>query len=1540
MVGVSSGSVFAESAQVIAVGASSATIAIDPASLAQTYNGGAHPVIVTTTPSGLAYTVTYDGSPTPPTNAGDYAVVATITQPGYSGVANATLQVAKAIGSVSFGPTNFTFDGAAHATTAVITEEPGNATACLLTPSGEYPRTNAGSTSIAAACDGTNYTANAGTTLVVSPLSVTINLAGTGSFVYDGAAHAAAATVIGELPGFPATVDVAYTPGGASAPVDAGTYGVTASVAAGGNYAAAPVTDAITITQAPATVTINPADLDQDFGSTHAVGVTTAPAGLNVDVTYDGSAAVPTQPGSYAVVATIDELNYAGSATAILNVGDAADVSLTLDGPSMALIGASAPYTDHVDYSGTIANIGSPTAQNVHSVISVVRIDDGNTTGGAPIAIDPDDVLVCVYDPSGWAAQDPGNHHGCPQDYESLFLSQGTGSVNGRPAATFRYPNLAANDLPLPTIDPAIALPPSKFQFKHGEYQVHLSLVGDDGTVYATAMDGTTVPDAAISYSGPTSGQTEDALLSTSTLTNIGGRVDGNVIVRITLADAASAALTPADADVYYQDGGNFLPLPWTQDGNNLVTFFGPGSGFPLEDGHDATNSAQGIFHRDGVYDLTYEVVDIATGLVVYADQQTQITIAPNMVNFDLSDLNQVYDGSPRAITVNPAAVPHTVVYEPQAGTCPAGPVGANTTPPTDAGSYCVYVEATGSYVGSASGVVVVAKAMAPVTIDGAVAGVVSRTFDGTPQVVTASTPVALTGTIDVTYNGNATAPSAAGSYSLAATINDPNYEGGETGTLVIATVGGTSIVLDDDDGTPDGTIHRTFSGAPVAPVTATTTPAGVSYAVTYVGDGGTVYPLTATPPTAAGQYHVEATTTDPNYDVVTASGTLVVDVQAATIVFDAGTLSATYDGATHAVTATTTPAGLAYSVTYDGSATPPVDAGSYAVVATITDPDYSGTASDTLVIAKAVGVVSFGPTNYTFDGTAHDTTAVISQEPGNATACTLTASAGDYPRTDAGSTSLDAVCDGDNWTASASTTLVVSPKPVTIALAGTGTFVYDGTPHAATATVNGEVTGFPAATVVTYDGSSAAPVDVGNHAVLAVLDAGSTNYSASPANGTIAITPAAATVSLSDLVQTWDGGPHPVTVTTTPAGLAVAVTYDGSATPPMDVGTYAVSAVVTDPNHAGSATGTLQVLPGAADAIAANGAVTFTGIAGEPLAGPLPSVRVTDAGGNPVAGVTVTFAAGANSGSLSGAVQSTDGGGFATLGGWTLDAEPGANTVTASAAGVAGTVVFTATGEMPTGGISVDIDDSREYAQALHVLTYTITVSNNSGSNESAIGISDMLPPELDASTAQWQCVPVNGATCTPVGSGDVIDTVDLPAHSGVVYILTALVNGGMDDTVVNVVEVDTADGTITASDTTMIVIFRNGFEFGGDGAEDPDNAGPVVALGELSATGIVALDIDASRVPRRVVTLAGTPDGSLRLDAIRVGDVAWLRLVARDAGIERTSTWSELIAPGATLGLYNDASGNPHVLLIGTEVDLDMAVAGNGRFVLERRG
>ena len=72
--------------------------------------------------------------------------------------------------------------------------------------------------------------------------------------------------------------------------------------------------------------------------------------------------------------------------------------------------------------------------------------------------------------------------------------------------------------------------------------------------------------------------------------------------------------------------------------------------------------------------------------------------------------------------------------------------------------------------------------------------------------------------------------------------------------------------------------------------------------------------------------------------------------------------------------------------------------------------------------------------------------------------------------------------------------------------------------------------------------------------------------------------TPAQATVTLSDLTQVYDGGPKSATVTTNPAGLNVVVTYDGSATLPVDAGSYAVEATVDEPNYTGNESGTLEI--------------------------------------------------------------------------------------------------------------------------------------------------------------------------------------------------------------------------------------------------------------------------------------------------------------------------------------------------------------------------
>ncbi len=75
-----------------------------------------------------------------------------------------------------------------------------------------------------------------------------------------------------------------------------------------------------------------------------------------------------------------------------------------------------------------------------------------------------------------------------------------------------------------------------------------------------------------------------------------------------------------------------------------------------------------------------------------------------------------------------------------------------------------------------------------------------------------------------------------------------------------------------------------------------------------------------------------------------------------------------------------------------------------------------------------------------------------------------------------------------------------------------------------------------------------------------------------------LTVTRATATITLSELSQSYDGNPKPITVTTTPPGLATSVTYDGSATAPADFGSYSVTASVTNPNYSGSSTGTLEI--------------------------------------------------------------------------------------------------------------------------------------------------------------------------------------------------------------------------------------------------------------------------------------------------------------------------------------------------------------------------
>lgn len=223
-----------------------------------------------------------------------------------------------------------------------------------------------------------------------------------------------------------------------------------------------------------------------------------------------------------------------------------------------------------------------------------------------------------------------------------------------------------------------------------------------------------------------------------------------------------------------------------------------------------------------------------------------------------------------------------------------------------------------------------------------------NQVYNGTARGVTATTVPAGLGLI-VTYNGSIAAPVDAGSYAIVATVDAPGYRGSAIGTLVVAKAAQTI----------------SFSSIPAQTATST-----VNLSATGGGSGNPVlFDVTNGPGQVAastlsftGSGTVEVTATqegDANHEAATPVSRTVSVSKADAVVTLTG-LARTYDGLPKAAGAETTPPGLAVAFTYDDESDPPVDAGAYAVVATITDARYQGSASRVLVIAPQSQSISF----------------------------------------------------------------------------------------------------------------------------------------------------------------------------------------------------------------------------------------------------------------------------------------------------------------------------------------------------------------------------------------------------------------------------------------------------------------------------------------------------------------------------------------------------------------------------------------------------
>ena len=315
----------------------------------------------------------------------------------------------------------------------------------------------------------------------------------------------------------------------------------------------------------------------------------------------------------------------------------------------------------------------------------------------------------------------------------------------------------------------------------------------------------------------------------------------------------------------------------------------------------------------------------------------------------------------------------------------------------------------------------------------------------------------------------------------------------------------------------------------------------------------------------APGQYTVFANGAyGPNYIVTHAAGTLIVEKALATI--QLGDNITTYDGTPKAVTVTTVPAGLATSVTYDGNAQAPTAAGTYQVVVTVSNPNYQGTINGTLVINGASATVNLADTSQVYDGTAKF--ATVTTVPAGLPV-TTTYNKNPAGATAAGSYELVATVTDPNYSGSAKGVFTVTKTSADISISGT-THVADGNAKQVVVTTT------PAGlnNVVTYNGDVTAPSAAGTYAVVVTI--ADSNHIGT-FNGTMEILDAA-TISLSDLQKPYTGSELTPTVTTNPAGLNVALTYNKSPNAPKAAGSYEVVATIQDALYTGSAKATFRI--------------------------------------------------------------------------------------------------------------------------------------------------------------------------------------------------------------------------------------------------------------------------------------------------------------------------------------------------------------------------
>lgn len=130
-------------------------------------------------------------------------------------------------------------------------------------------------------------------------------------------------------------------------------------------------------------------------------------------------------------------------------------------------------------------------------------------------------------------------------------------------------------------------------------------------------------------------------------------------------------------------------------------------------------------------------------------------------------------------------------------------------------------------------------------------------------------------------------------------------------------------------------------------------------------------------------------------------------------------------------------------------------------------------------------------------------------------------------------------------------------------------------------------------------------------------------------------------------------------------------------------------------------------------------------------------------------------------------------------------------------------------TGSQPVADLAISLTDGQSTTYAGFPIEYTLTASNAGPDDVSGVMVS--APFTTGLSNISWTCVAAGGATCTAAGTGEINDSVALPAGSSATYTATATIDASVSGLLVNVATIGSGTATDPVPDNNQALDSTN---------------------------------------------------------------------------------------------------------------------------------